>query len=163
MKFSRLLVVAATVAAVAFLGGQVVSAGSNSANMSVQATVSANCTITASPLTWTAFDTVVGTGADSTATVSVACTKGAVANVAMGPGQNPGTTRNMKSSSSDLLAYEIYTSDTYGTVWNAANVVVLGAAPSKDPRALTVYGRIKATNDVPAGSYTDLVVATVNF
>ena len=162
MKRSRQVVVAAMVAAVAFVGGQAVRAASNTASMTVQATVVANCTITANPLTWTSFDTVNGTGAEANTTLSIACTKGAIPTVQMGLGQNAGTTRNMKNGS-DLLAYDIYTSNAYDTVWNATNTVVLPAAPSKAARPMNVYGRIVATNDVPAGTYSDLVVATVNF
>ena len=38
-----------------------------------------------------------------------------------------------------------------------------GAAPSKVARNFTVYGRVASNQDVPAGSYNDTVVATVNF
>jgi spore coat protein U-like protein len=163
MKFSRLLVVSAMAAAVAFAGGQAVSAGSNSANMTVTATVSANCTVSASPLTWTAFDTVTGSGADTTTKLSIACTKGTAANVAMGPGlATANGTRNMKKGS-DSLAYDIYTASDYGTVWSDTSKVSLVAAPSKVAREVDVYGRIVASNDVPAGVYTDTVSVTVDF
>ncbi len=162
MKRSRLVVVGALVAAAPFLGARAASAGSNSANMTVQATVVANCTVTANPLTWTSFDTVTGSGADTNTTLSIACTKGAVPTVQMGLGQNASTTRNMKNGA-NLLAYDIYTSTAYDTVWNATNTVALPAAPSKAARPMNVYGRIAAANDVPSGSYSDLVVATVNF
>lgn len=160
MKRSRLLVVAAMVAAVAFFGGRAVSAGSNTANMNVQATVVANCTITANPLKWTQFDPVTGAGADTTGSLLIACTKGTTPTVQMGDGQNGG--RKM-SNGSDVLAYDIYTASDYKTVWNMTNTVSLGQAPSKAERTMNVYGRIVATSDVPAGTYTDLVVATVNF
>jgi spore coat protein U-like protein len=38
-----------------------------------------------------------------------------------------------------------------------------GAAPSKATRPFTVYGRVAAGQDVPAGSFADTAVATVNF
>ena len=37
------------------------------------------------------------------------------------------------------------------------------AAPSKAARNFTVYGRVPSNQDVAAGSYSDTVVATVNF
>jgi spore coat protein U-like protein len=162
MKRSRLVVVAVMAAAVAVLGGRAVSAASNTANMTVQATVVANCTITANSLLWSSFDTVTGQGADATTTLSIACTKGATPTVQMGSGLHAGTTRNMQNGS-DLLAYDIYTSSTFDTVWNGTSTVALIPAPSKAPRSMNVYGRIVATNDVPAGTYSDTVVSTVNF
>jgi spore coat protein U-like protein len=35
--------------------------------------------------------------------------------------------------------------------------------PSKTARNFTVYGRVPSNQDVAAGSYSDTVVATVNF
>jgi spore coat protein U-like protein len=50
-------------------------------------------------------------------------------------------------------------------VWNTSGSGLLspGAATSKAARSFTVYGRVAGNQDVPAGSYSDAVVATVNF
>ena len=37
------------------------------------------------------------------------------------------------------------------------------AAPDTTPRTFAVYGRIPAAQDKPLGSYSDTVIATVNF
>ena len=51
------------------------------------------------------------------------------------------------------------------TVWGTAVGALLSpaAAPSKDARDFTVYGRVTSGQDATAGNYTDTVVATVNF
>ena len=51
------------------------------------------------------------------------------------------------------------------TVWGsgATNGNTIGAAPSKAARTVDVYGRVAAGQDVSAASYTDTVVATINF
>ena len=41
--------------------------------------------------------------------------------------------------------------------------MAVAAPASKAAVAYTVYGRIAAGEDVPAGNYSDTVVATVNF
>jgi spore coat protein U-like protein len=65
----------------------------------------------------------------------------------------------------DFLTYELYQDTTHTTVWGtgAAAGLTIVAAPSKAPRTFTVYGRVAAGQDVAAASYTDTVVATINF
>ena len=59
----------------------------------------------------------------------------------------------------------MYKDSARTAVWGDAGGALYsaGAAPSKAPRAFTVYGRVPAGQDVPAGSYSDTIVATVNF
>ena len=96
----------------------------------------------------------------------VACTKGAVATVGLGLGSNAsGSTRRLTDGSSNYLTYELYQDAGRTTVWgtSGAGLYSPGAAPSKVARNFTVYGRVASDQDVPAGSFNDTVVATVNF
>ena len=145
------------------------AAGSASANLSVSASVANNCTISTSPLAFGAYDPVVAnasTNLDATATVTVACTKGATATIGLGLGSNAsGTTRRMTDGSSNFLTYEMYQDSARSALWGNSGAELLSpvAAPSKSTRDFTVYGRVPSNQDVPAGSYTDTVTATVNF
>jgi spore coat protein U-like protein len=47
-------------------------------------------------------------------------------------------------------------------VWNSTAPVAYTAV-SKAASSLTVYGRVAAGQDVPAGSYSDTVIATITF
>jgi spore coat protein U-like protein len=142
-------------------------AASVSANLSVTVSVTVNCTVTTSPLAFGSYDPVVAhatTALNGTGLVTVACTKGAAPTVGLGLGSNAsGSTRRMTDGSGNFLTYEIYTDNGRTTVWGGATVVSLGAAPSKTGRDTTAYGRVAAGQDVPAGSYSDSVTATVNF
>jgi spore coat protein U-like protein len=135
----------------------------------VSATVTANCTITTAPLAFGSYDPVVtnaSTALDGSGTVTVTCTKGATATVGLGLGANAsGSTRRMTDGSGAFLTYELFQDSGRTTVWSNAGAGLLSpaAAPSKAPRSFTVYGRVAANQDVPAGSFTDTVVATVNF
>jgi spore coat protein U-like protein len=103
---------------------------------------------------------------DGTGTVIVACTKGASATVGLGLGLNAsGSTRRMSNGGTEYLDYELYQDSGRTTVWgnSGAGLYSPGAAPSKAARNFTVYGRVTANQDVAAGSYSDTVVATVNF
>ena len=144
-------------------------AATATANLGVTATVSNNCTISTTAVGFGSYDPVVAhasTNLDGTGTVIVACTKGAVATVGLGLGSNvTGSTRRLKDPGTNYLTYELYRDAGRTSVWGDAGAALLspGAAPSKTARTFTVYGRIPQNQDIPAGAYTDTVVATVNF
>jgi spore coat protein U-like protein len=97
--------------------------------------------------------------------VVVTCTKGAGTRIDLGLGSNAtGSTRRMLGGT-DLLTYELYTDTGRSTVWGsgAGAGQSIPAAPNKNPRTFTVYGRVAAGQDVGAASYSDTVVATINF
>ena len=145
------------------------SAATATANLGVSATVTNNCTISTAALAFGSYDPVVthaSTDLDGTGTVTVACTKGASSTVGLGLGSNAsGSTRRMTDGSSNYLTYELYSDSGRTTVWgnSGAGLYSPGVAPSKAARNFTVYGRVTSNQDVPAGSYADTVLATVNF
>jgi spore coat protein U-like protein len=173
MRTKAFLGTLATVGATAVIFGafasQPVAAASATANLGVSASVSNNCTISTAALGFGSYDPVVAhasTNLDGNGTVTVACTKGASATIGLGLGSNAsGSTRRMTDGSSNFLTYELYQDSGYATVWgnSGAGLLSPAAAPSKAARNFTVYGRVASNQDVPAGSYSDTVVATVNF
>ena len=143
-----------------------VAAAAASENLSVGASVSVKCTITTSSIAFGAYDPIVDhatTPLDGTGTVSIACTRGATASIGLGTGLNG--SRQMKDGGSSFLGYELYSDSARTSIWGNASGswFTPAAAPSKAARPFTVYGRVAAGQDVPAGAYTDTVVATVNF
>jgi spore coat protein U-like protein len=145
-----------------------VSAGTATTNLSVTATVSNNCTISTTTVAFGAYDPVVtnaSTALDGAGGVTIACTKGASSTIGLGLGSNAsGATRRM-ANGSNYLTYELYKETGRTNVWGNSGVDLYtpAAAPSFAPRTFSVYGRVTAGQDVPAGSYSDTVVATVNF
>jgi spore coat protein U-like protein len=105
----------------------------------------------------------VGTNAtnnlDGQGKVTVACTKGHAANIGLGNGSNG---RKLSDGNGNLLTYEMYSDSNRSAAWTSQGIST-GAALSKAARDFTVYGRIPSNQDVPAGNYSDTVVATVNF
>ena len=146
------------------LGAQV-----QSTSLTVTASVTKNCTITTSPVSFGAYDPVAANATaplDGTGTVIVTCTKGAPAKVGLGTGSNAqGTTRRMSGGTAAYLLYELYRDASRTTVWGDTLDTALDvpAAPDRNPRTFTVYGRVAQGQDATVGSYTDTVVATVNF
>jgi spore coat protein U-like protein len=145
------------------------SAATATANLGVTATVTNNCTISTAALAFGSYDPVVAnasTDLNGSGTVSVACTKGTSATVGLGLGSNAsGSTRRMTDGSGNYLTYELYQDAGHVTIWgnSGAGLLSPAVAPSKATRNFTVYGQVASNQDVTAGSYSDTVVATVNF
>jgi spore coat protein U-like protein len=159
--------------ALMFLAGGSREAQSGSATSSLNVTmgVSNNCTISTTPVAFGAYDPVVTNAAaalDGTGTVSIACTKNASATVGLALGANASASQRRMSDGAGTPSYanyELYQDTTRLVVWGTSGAGLLSptAAPSKAARSFTVYGRVAAGQDIPAGAYTDVVVATVNF
>lgn len=149
------------------------NAATASTSLSVSATVANNCTIGTTAVTFPSnYDPVVTHASaplNSTAgQVTIACTKGSTTPITLNLGSNAtGSTRRLTNGAGtpSYLTYELYHDSIGGTVWgtSGANVFTPPAAPSKAARSFTVYAQISAGQDVPAGTYTDTVTATVTF
>lgn len=146
-----------------------ITAQSSSASLSVTANVQKNCTITTTPISFGGYDPVAANATaplDGVGTVTVTCTKGAVAHVGLNEGgNNQGNTRRMRQSGTAYLTYEIYKDSARTDRWgdDIGSNLDLGAAPNRNPRNFTAYGRVPAGQDATVGNYVDTVVATVQF
>jgi spore coat protein U-like protein len=140
-----------------------------SSQLTVSATVTKNCTITTAPVNFGNYDSVAANATaplDGIGTITVSCTKGAAAKVGLNPGNNAqGTTRRMAQGTAEYLTYELYKDTGRASIWGNtdADALDIGPAPNRNPRTFTAYGRVAAAQDATVGSYTDTVVATVNF
>ncbi len=142
------------------------SSQSKTANLKVSATVVANCIVTTTDINFGNYDPV-GVNAtaplDATGSVTLACTRGTLARVAMSYGANAsGNTRRMANGPS-LLTYELHINAQRASPWNSPYTFTGGAAPSSAPRTMTVYGRVLQAQDVPPGAYADTVLVIVTF
>lgn len=168
----RLLGLTATTAL--FLAASSASqAGTATSNLSVTATVSANCTISTAPVAFGAYDPIVAnatTALNGTGTVTVTCTTGSAATITLGQGTNPATgstdtapLRQMKDSGTDVLAYSLFQDTGRTTVWGNTAGTGVAETGTGTVQNVTVYGAVPAGQNVPAASYSDTVVATVTF
>ena len=144
-------------------------AQTDSDTFNVSANVSKNCSITTTPVAFGVYDPVVANATaplDGTGAVIVTCTKGAGTSIDLGLGANAtGATRRMAAGGGDYLTYQLYQDSGRTTVWGSGGSAgqTIAGAPSKAPRTFTVFGRVPAGQYVPAGSYADTVIATINF
>jgi spore coat protein U-like protein len=151
-----------------WMGSGSMEAAIATANLAVSASVANNCTISTAALGFGSYDPVsahAATPLDGSGTVTIACTKGANTTISLDLGGNAsGSQRRLKDGGTNFLSYDLFQDAGRTTVWGTGgDVLTPPAAPSKAPRNYSVYGRVPANQDVPAGNYTDTVVATVNF
>ncbi len=152
------------------LAAPVAEADSASANLGVSVTVASTCTIAVGSLGFGTYDPLAAGQVDGSATISVACTKGSAAAITLGQGLSPATASSDAAPSRRLtsghnyLAYSLYSDAARTTSWgNTAATARAYQAESGLPTRLTVYGRIAGHQDATAGSFTDIVVATITF
>lgn len=147
-------------------------AASKSQNMAVQAQVNANCNFTsANAMNFPSYDPAGANATvplSSTVVVDVRCTKGATVQIGIDTGAHPaavvGSTRAMQSPTLNNLGYDFYRDAAYTTLWtNSAPGWYSFTSLSSAPTPVTVYGKVPENQDVPAGTYTDTVVVTVNY
>lgn len=146
---------------------QAAQAATATTSIAVSATVQASCTVTATTLPFGSYNPLSSTPLDATSTITVNCTTGTSYTIGLNAGATSGatvTTRQMLQST-NALNYSLFRDSGHTTNWGntpgtdtPASVVANTSAATT-----TVYGRIPALQNVPAGSYTDSVQVTVNY
>ena len=178
-KIATLRSCALVLGVVAALGAAPASALTATANLAVSAAVAQNCTISTNPLAFGAYDPVVTnatTDLNGTGSVVVACTKGSTGlSIGLGNGLNFSGGRRM-GGGGDFLAYGLFQppNNTPGTAcsfpastaWGTTvgtNTLGLSNSPGRATRTYNICGTVTAGQDVTVASYSDTVVATINF
>ncbi len=145
-------------------------AQTQSTSLTVNANVVKNCTITTAPVAFGNYDS--GRGQCHGAARRHRHRHGRLHQRARRPRSvwAPAATRKAPCGGwpparPSILTYELYKDTGHATVWGdtADTALDLPAAPNRNPRNFTVYGRVAAAQDATVGNYTDTVVATVNF
>jgi spore coat protein U-like protein len=165
-------------AAAALLGASasIVSAGTSSTYFNVSTTVLDRCTVSSSGLSFGSYDPTNAAGLRAQGTISAKCTKGDAVSVALNQGANPapGSTpvapiRRMTDGASHYVPYHIYIAAPpsraeWGTgAAGKSQPPAQIAAGAGAPVVFTAYGALSGGTNVPAGEYTDVIMAVVTF
>jgi len=151
------------------LGPGALQAQSSAASLTVSASVSKNCTISTTTVNFGAYDPVTAnstTPLDGSGAVTLTCTKGAITIVGLDNGSNSdGTNRRMSSAGATYLGYQVYKDAARTRVWGDGLIdsLFVGPAPNRLPRTFPIFGRVPGGQNATVGSYTDTVLASVNF
>jgi spore coat protein U-like protein len=155
-------------------GGVSAQAGTATANLTVQITITASCTINAATLDFGSNPgtNLIAANVDTSTTVSVTCTNSAPYSIGMDNGANFSGSRRMKNGASNFLSYNLYTDAGRTNAWTtaassttctAANSCALGTGNGA-AQSVNIYGRVPTVATAPtAGAYTDTVVMTITY
>jgi spore coat protein U-like protein len=130
-----------------------------------------SCTFTAGPTTldFGAYDPTTAIPTDSSATLTYSCSSARSRPVLidLDAGQYGTFTTRMMALGSDRLTYNLYTTTTRNVIWGdgTGSTSEVSSVPQGQTHGATVpiYGRVDMSQWVPAGTYTDTVVVTLNF
>lgn len=122
------------------------------------------CTVGVAGLSFGTYDNRNdGTG---TARIGVDCASGVPYEVLFSAGAATYADRRMSNGSGGTLSYNIYTSASYAQIWGdgiASGTASVSGAGTGLEQALTAFGRLPASQNPPAGGYSDTIVVTVSF
>lgn len=133
----------------------------------VTATVADSCLVSATNLNFGTYNPA--TALDGTSIITVTCTAETSYAIGLDAGQHFVTTRAMIGDDTDstLLKYELYTEPGHGSVWGAiggtGGTTVANSGLAGGALPYTVYGRIPASQYVPAANYADTINVTVEY
>lgn len=158
--FNKIALVSTVAMAASWVTTYTQAAAENS-SLVMTAEVIANCTINADPLSASGYDYVVANktnNLDVTSTINVVCTNGTGATIDLDTGAND----HKLTDGTNFLTYELYQDTARVVPWGSAgDALPITGTGLAQPQ--TVYARINGGQNVPAGSYTDTVTATINF
>ena len=136
------------------------------ANAAAQAAPS--CTISATAVAFGNYNVYSVTNVDSTGTITYRC-NAAAANISITLSKGASSTFSPRTlrKGAEALNFNLYRNAARTQIWGdgtgGTSVLSVANPPNNQSVNVTVFGRIPALQDVSAGSYSDTVVATVNF
>jgi spore coat protein U-like protein len=140
----------------------------NAEKMTVTAIVVANCRLIVEPIAFGNYDPLSDNNSkslDATAALTVMCTRSTQGNVVFDSGQNTGDpSQRFLAFGSHRLSYQLFRDADRTQTWGkGAGAVSFVSSGFRAPQLITVYGRIPPGQEVAAGTYTDVLTATVDF
>jgi spore coat protein U-like protein len=122
-------------------------------------------------LAFGAYDPIVANKSadlEEEGTISVTCTNGSAVTIELDGGANedgsaPAAPARRMISGADLLSYTLYSDAGLTTLWATGAAVDVDDTGTGVASNHTVYGSVAADQNVPVGSYSDTVSATVTF
>ena len=167
IRIKTALVAGACVAAA--FGATPASADTKGTQLTVSATVNANCSVSANAVDFGAVDTLSATAVLGSGSVDVTCTNGtgwsATADIGGGTGASFAT-RRMTSGGGDTLDYTLYRDSGRTQVWGdgSGTTFAVTGTGSGAQQSFTVWGRVPGgQSSAPAGSYSDTVNVTITY
>jgi spore coat protein U-like protein len=128
----------------------------------------AACTVSATAVSFGTYNVYTTTATTSTGTITYHCgMSDHNIRVDISTGSSGTYTARTLKRSTEALSYNLYIDSAFASVWGDGSGTTSEYTKSNPANnidvPLTVYGRVPAQQDVTVGSYSDTVVATINF
>ena len=149
-------------------------AGTATANLTVQLTITSSCTIGAATLTFpsTAGTSLLAGALTANTTVSVTCTNGSPYAIGMGQGLHY-SSGNQMANGGNNIPYGLYLNSSLATPWTTVSTssptcttggdCVMGTGTGT-AQTVTIYGQVPIMTTAPApGAYSDTVTMTISY
>ncbi len=126
-----------------------------------------SCTISASAVSFGTYNPLTPTPLDTTGTLTYQCDFIVLPSITLTTGSSSTYAARTMLSGTDALSYNLYQDAVHLLVWGdgtggtltyTALISVLNV-----PVSVTVYARVPAQQNAPAGAYADTVVVTIHF
>ncbi len=126
-----------------------------------------SCTISASAVSFGTYNPLTPTPLDITGTLTYQCDFVVLPSISLTTGSSSTYAARIMLSGTDTLSYNLYQDAVHLLVWGdgtggtltyTALVSVLNV-----PVPVTVYARVPAQQNAPAGAYADTIVVTIHF
>ena len=156
------------IASAAVLTVSPAAAATTSSTLNVDATVTANCTVSTSAIDFGDVDPLSGSNVDGTGGITVTCTSGTgwTATAGVGTGSGASFASRRMADGSNLLNYNLYTNAGRTIVWgdDSGSTDPLTGTGNGSAQNVTVYGRVgSGQTTVPPGDYSDDISVTVTY
>jgi spore coat protein U-like protein len=122
----------------------------------------AECSLNLIGLSFGNYDPFAGTDTDITGSVSVTCDTDTSAQISLSAGFGPFAARRLKNGANSLF-YNLYTDPSRLSLWGDGSPGTNLVSFSGTAGSYTVYGRIRAGQNVPVGAYGDTITVTLTF
>lgn len=161
---------AAALAAALLLSSALIPAGADAATatttMPVTMTITAGCTVTATPVAF-ATQSTLGAATSASGTLGVTCTNTTPYTVSLDAGNGASATttvRKMTGPASAVLNYGLYRDAGFTQNFgNTAGTDTAAGTGSGVSQPITVFGRVPAQSSPAPGSYADVISVTITF
>lgn len=130
--------------------------------LAVPAAARAACSVTPQAVAFGGYDPLGASAVDGVGNINITCDTVTAMTVSLSSGGGTFADRRMIGGASQL-GYNLYTNSSRVTVWGDGVGGGSTVSANSSNVDLTVYGRIPASQNVPANVYTDTITVTVTY
>ncbi len=125
-----------------------------------------SCTLSATAVTFGNYNVFKTSATLVNGSVSFKCTVSAAITIQLNKGSSSSFNPRTMKLTTNVLDYNLYLNAALTTIWGdgtGGSSTYSNSAPGTGTVTVTVYGSIPALQNVPSGSYSDTITATITF